>query len=59
MRVDYDKDQLAYALANAIKERDEARAVVRMLWEIAEVGLDDLSDEQLERVDRSWGAAEK
>jgi len=25
MRVDYDKDQLAYALANAIKERDEAR----------------------------------
>ena len=25
MRVDYDKDQLAYALANALKERDEAR----------------------------------
>jgi len=25
MRVDYDKDQLAYALANAIKERNEAR----------------------------------
>jgi hypothetical protein len=24
MRIDYDKDQLAYALANAIKERDEA-----------------------------------
>ena len=24
MRVDYDKDQLAYALANALKERDEA-----------------------------------
>ena len=25
MRIDYDKDQLAYALANALKERDEAR----------------------------------
>jgi chemotaxis regulatin CheY-phosphate phosphatase CheZ len=25
MRVDYDKDQLAYALANALKERNEAR----------------------------------
>jgi len=25
MRVDYDKDQLSYALANALKERDEAR----------------------------------
>ena len=25
MRVDYDKDQLGYALANALKERDEAR----------------------------------
>jgi len=25
MRVDYDKDQLAYALANALKERHEAR----------------------------------
>lgn len=23
--IDYDKEQLAYALANAIKERDEAR----------------------------------
>ena len=23
--IDYDKDQLAYALANALKERDEAR----------------------------------
>lgn len=25
MRIDYDKDQLAYALANALKEHDEAR----------------------------------
>jgi hypothetical protein len=25
MRVDYDKNQLAYALANALKERNEAR----------------------------------
>ncbi len=29
MRVDYDKDQLAYALANALKERDEAREELR------------------------------
>ena len=25
MRIDYDKDQLSYALVNALKERDEAR----------------------------------
>jgi hypothetical protein len=25
MRIDYDKDQLSYALANALKERNEAR----------------------------------
>ena len=25
MTIDYDRDQLAYALANALKERDEAR----------------------------------
>jgi hypothetical protein len=29
MRVDYDKDQLAYALANALKERGEAREALR------------------------------
>jgi hypothetical protein len=29
MKVDYDKDQLAYALANALKERDEARELHR------------------------------
>ena len=36
MRVDYDKDQLAYALANALKERDEAREaldrIARPVW---------------------------
>lgn len=37
------------------RERDEARAVIRMLWEKAEVGINDLSDEELDRVDRSWG----
>ena len=26
--IDYDKDQLAYALANALKERDEARELL-------------------------------
>ena len=29
MRIDYDKDQLAYALANALKERDEAREEIK------------------------------
>jgi hypothetical protein len=29
--IDYDKDQLAYALANALKERDEAREQVQRL----------------------------
>lgn len=32
MRIDYDKDQLAYALANALKERDEAREAI-LGWE--------------------------
>jgi hypothetical protein len=34
MRVDYDKDQLSYALANALKERDEAREALEneMKW---------------------------
>ena len=36
MRVDYDKDQLAYALANALKERDEAREQVKELIYISE-----------------------
>jgi hypothetical protein len=31
MRVDYDKDQLSYALANALKERDEARKIASEL----------------------------
>jgi hypothetical protein len=26
MTIDYDRDQLSYALANALRERDEARA---------------------------------
>jgi len=26
--IDYDKNQLAYALANALKERDEARTTI-------------------------------
>jgi hypothetical protein len=34
MRVDYDKHQLAYALANALKERDEAREALAD-WENA------------------------
>lgn len=36
MRVDYDKDQLAYALANALKERDEALEQIKELIYIAD-----------------------
>jgi hypothetical protein len=36
MRVDYDKDQLAHALANALRERDEAREENAKLRDIAE-----------------------
>jgi len=34
MRVDYDKDQLSYALANALKERDEAREEINNIHNI-------------------------
>ena len=37
MRIDYDKDQLSYALANALKERDEAREEVRRLKAILDL----------------------
>lgn len=45
-------------LSVALKERDEARSVIRMLWELAETHLD-LSDEELDRVNRSWGESAK
>ncbi len=74
MRVDYDKDQLAYALANALKERDEAREELRTAvqerhdfhWELLDAVRE--RDEAREYVDRyrerldltpmSWEAAE-
>lgn len=34
MRIDYDKDQLAYALANALKERDEARGALMKIEDL-------------------------
>ena len=40
------------------RERDEARAVIRMLWQRAETHLD-LSDEEIDRVNRSWGESTK
>jgi hypothetical protein len=33
MRIDYDKDQLSYALANALKERDKARESLKHIGE--------------------------
>lgn len=44
MRIDYDKDQLAYALANALKERDEANEELH---------------KQLVQYDQLFGEAEK
>ena len=38
MTIDYDRDQLSYALANALKERDEARHEIegwRNKWDCA------------------------
>tara|TARA_R110000868_G_scaffold382554_1_gene649171 strand:- start:39 stop:221 length:183 start_codon:yes stop_codon:yes gene_type:complete len=34
MIIDYDKDQLSYALANALKERDEARAALMKIEDL-------------------------
>jgi len=33
MVIDYDKDQLSYALANALKERDDAQRDAKLLAE--------------------------
>jgi hypothetical protein len=40
MTIDYDRDQLSYALANALRERDEAR---RHLKEIEEYGTEEIN----------------
>jgi hypothetical protein len=36
MTIDYDRDQLSYALANALKERDEAREQIKELIYLGE-----------------------
>jgi hypothetical protein len=53
--VDYDKDQLAYALANAIKERDEAREAAAK-WESSFDAMERAGAEQARRADenREW-----
>jgi len=43
MRVDYDKDQLSYALANALKERDEARNELKIALEQWELCLEQIT----------------
>jgi hypothetical protein len=43
MRVDYDKDQLAYALANALKERDEAKNELKIALEQWELCLEQIA----------------
>jgi hypothetical protein len=37
MTIDYDRDQLSYALANALRERDEARADLEFRRELYKV----------------------
>jgi hypothetical protein len=46
MRVDYDKDQLAYALANALKERDEAREALMKIEDLFIDGTDIYADRE-------------
>jgi hypothetical protein len=46
MRVDYDKDQLAYALANALKERDEARVALMKIEDLFIDGTDVCADRE-------------
>jgi hypothetical protein len=47
MTIDYDKDQLSYALANALKERDEARE--KMADALQEVDLRTLDFERMKQ----------
>jgi hypothetical protein len=46
MRIDYDKDQLAYALANALKERDEAREALMKIEDLFIDGTDIYADRE-------------
>ena len=55
MTVDYDKDQLAYALANALKERDEAREDLefrRGLYNVQEEYLETARRERDEAIEK-------
>jgi hypothetical protein len=49
MTIDYDRDQLSYALANALKERDEAREAFSELWQYADALLPEIDEETLNR----------
>jgi len=42
MRVDYDKDQLGYALAHALKERNEAKELAKQMSESNQVLMADV-----------------
>jgi hypothetical protein len=46
MTIDYDKDQLAYALANALKERDEAREALMEIEDLFIDGTDIYADRE-------------
>jgi len=62
MRVDYDKDQLAYALANALKERGEAREALefrRDLYKVLEKYLETACRERDEARDAIVGLENK
>jgi hypothetical protein len=69
MIIDYDKDQLAYALANALKERDEwaamcgrykqerdeAREALRELWQSGDAFLPYIEQETTNRWRKAAG----
>ena len=62
MRVDYDKDQLAYALANALQERDEAREIAQQLIRIASHCLgwhENSNPETIAEAIKRWNASTK
>jgi chromosome segregation ATPase len=54
MIIDYDKDQLSYALANALRERDEARKELSLKQQTLTIAEGTLSDLRKQRDD--WAA---
>jgi hypothetical protein len=58
MTIDYDRDQLSYALANALRERDEAREAFWEMWQSGDAFLPHVDAETISRWRKAagWGA---